>query len=353
MDYLSGSPLISHDLTQKFTPEEFLELKTRSKDIWQKYLANVTLNPSRISNLQTDDYRWGQYPDSENYVHTKSAIQNEAEPHLLATANLETSADLLSLRTILNSLANPETILATMYFPYTRADRAKLQPDGYRELVFLDTVCKDLFSSGLRGIILVDPHSPAVLWYCLKSGIAPLLVTAIPALITAAQNQFQLSQNVICASPDEGGRSLCEYTAGLLGQTEVIFGSKIRTVIGADVTYSPADLLKVSGKTVIFTDDVISTGATLSAAANVLLKAGAAHVIILATYSIFSGSALKDLGFNPKIKIFTTDGFRSVIPLSQSENIIVVPLKPKLPQLLSACLNSSANLSALGFGLVE
>lgn len=261
--------------------------------------------------------------------------QENRNTHLLASVNLENSEDVLATQAILAFLQHPRTILATAYFPYERGDRPEVHGDGSQKLLLLDTLIQNIYNSGVRGLITIDNHSPAFPWFCLEAGISPLSLSTLPGLIRESRNQKLLDDHVVSANSDDGAKALRELLSTYVYCEDSINGIKTKSQGKTVVTYTEEDLRKVAGKTVVFSEDIVSTGGTMASGIFQLLnEGGAKRIIILVTYPIFAGRALELLGSDPRIKIITTDGRTPMVDLSTSKQVTVIPIKDTLPKVL-------------------
>jgi len=336
----SESSLADRDISQRFTEPEKSELSVCIQQSWKDLHRDRGYQQAEIISLTSDNFSWGKYPDGEAYAlvnqHRRLQTDNEHNTHLYAAVNLENGDDVLATQTILWTLNHPHTILGTAYFPYERGDRTEVHEDGSQELLLLNTLIMNIQHAGVRGLIHINPHSPAFPWFCLNAGIAPLSLSAIPGLIKEAENQgFLDGKNIITANSDDGAKSSRLFLTNYICSEDSINGLKGKENGKTTVTYSEKDLQKVENKTVVFTEDIISTGGTMISSILQLLNRGhAQRIIILATYPIFADNALERLGYDPRIQIITTDGKVPIADITKSNNITVVPIKDKLPKVL-------------------
>ncbi len=112
--------------------------------------------------------------------------------------------------------------------------------------------------------------------------------------------------DIVLVSPDMGGirriKILAEIVGGGIPYVSI---EKERDLNTGEVTSS-----KINGeikKRAIIVDDVISTGKTLIAAADLLRKNGAEEIIVMATHGIFAGEAPEDLEKSIIKKVVVTD----------------------------------------------
>jgi ribose-phosphate pyrophosphokinase len=156
------------------------------------------------------------------------------------------------------------------YMGYARQDKQFLRG----EVVSLGVISHLLRSSGVNRVTTVDIHS--------AEGLAlfpmPIYnVSAIPALVQYVKRNQKLSSPVVI-SPDFGSSKRTEAFATLYGAVHLRF-SKERDRITGQVKVE-AGALDVKDRDVIIVDDIVSTGATIRAAAEKLRKAEARRIIV-------------------------------------------------------------------------
>jgi phosphoribosylpyrophosphate synthetase len=339
IDCFHNSDLSRRDIALRFSGQEKTELSQIIQQSWKELHEDEEYRNAEILSLTSENYTWGKYPDGEAWALATPLGQQRTGTkqysHLYASVNLETGDDVLATQTILQHLKNPNTILGTAYFPYERGDRPDIRPDGKQELLLLRTLITNLKYEKVKGIFHIRPHSPAFAWFCLQAGIAPLSLSALPLLIQEADQQGFLKGDIITANSDEGAQASRESLTGFIPNVGSINGNKKKEGGKTIVTYSDDDFLKAQDKTIIFTEDIISTGSTMVSSILQLLNRGQAKkVIILAEYPIFAGNALERLGYDPRIQIITTDGRTPIAHISDSNNIFVVPVKDKIPNVM-------------------
>lgn len=123
-------------------------------------------------------------------------------------------------------------------------------------------------------------------------------------LVPELQRHF--GGHAIIASPDVGGSQRAGKYAQHMGDDFVII-SKQRTKTG-EVDRSRLKLIgNVKGKHVVFVDDIIDTGGTMIAAAEMVKQKGAKSVSICATHGLFSKNALDRLQGSVIDMVFVTD----------------------------------------------
>ncbi|MGP8124539.1 MAG: ribose-phosphate diphosphokinase [Nitrososphaerales archaeon] len=171
------------------------------------------------------------------------------------------------------------------YLAYARQDKEFLPGEG----ITLGVVAHLMRSVGVRRLITVDIHSAEGLSLF---SFPVYSVSAIPSLAEYAKSELGLSDPVVI-SPDLGGSRRTEAFAQLYG-ARFLQLSKTRDRVTGGVELKDARL-QVKGKEVVIVDDIISTGGTIAAAAEVVRKQGAKATVAVCVHGLFVGEALLEL----------------------------------------------------------
>jgi ribose-phosphate pyrophosphokinase len=195
------------------------------------------------------------------------------------------------------------------YLGYARQDKQFLPG----EAVSLGVVAHLMRSVGIRRLVTVDIHSAEGL---ALFSFPTYSVSAIPALVAYAKENLKLKDPVVI-SPDFGGSRRTEAFAQLYGAPFLKL-SKTRDRMSGEVTIKQ-ESLDVKGKDVLLVDDVISTGHTVRAAAETVMKQGAKQVISLCVHGLFIGGALdsmEDASIRTVVSTNTVPGKFSLVDVS-------------------------------------
>ncbi len=171
------------------------------------------------------------------------------------------------------------------YLAYARQDKEFLPGEG----VTLGVVAHLMRSVGVRRLVTVDIHS--------AEGLSlfsfPIYsVSAVPTLVEYVKDHLDYRGPVVI-SPDFGGSKRTEAFAQLYG-AKYLQLSKTRDRVSGEVRVKDAKL-EVKGKEVIIVDDIISTGGTVRAAAETVLKQGAKSVAAVCVHGLFAEDAIQKL----------------------------------------------------------
>ena len=165
------------------------------------------------------------------------------------------------------------------YFGLARQDRK----DKPRVAIGAKLVANMLVAAGAQRIMTMDLHSAQI------QGFFDIPVDHLEAnaIFTPYIKQLNLD-DMVFASPDVGGIKRSRNYARLFNADLVIcdkFRSKANEIESMNL------IGDVSNKNVVLVDDLIDTGGTLTAAANLMMEKGAKSVRALITHPVLSGKA--------------------------------------------------------------
>lgn len=183
------------------------------------------------------------------------------------------------------------------YLAYARQDKEFLPGEG----VTLGVMAHLMRSMGVRRLVTVDIHSAEGL---ALFSFPTYSVSAIPSLVNYAKERLDLKDPVVI-SPDFGGSKRTEAFAQLFG-AKFLQLSKTRDRTTGDVSVQESKL-EVGGKEVVIVDDIISTGGTVRAAAEAVLKQGAKKALAVCVHGLFVGDAIQKLEDAPVGPIVCTN----------------------------------------------
>ena len=162
----------------------------------------------------------------------------------------------------------------------------------------------DLFkTAGAHRIMTVDLHTSQIQGFF--DGPVDHLF-ALPVLAGHIKERYS-GADLAVVSPDSGRVRLAERWAETLGGTPLAFIHKTRDPLKPNEAVANRVVGEIQGRTCVVIDDMIDTAGTVSKAVEVLLRDGAADVIIAATHGVLSGPAVERLSTCGAREVIFTD----------------------------------------------
>lgn len=199
------------------------------------------------------------------------------------------------------------------YFGLARQDRK----DKPRVAIGAKLVANLLTAAGAQRIMTMDLHAPQI------QGFFDIPVDHLDAgAIFAPYIKSQDIPDLCFASPDVGSTKRAR-TYAMMFDADLVICDKHRTK--ANEVESMRLIGDVTGKNVVLVDDLIDTGGTLAAAANLIMEKGAKSVRALITHPVLSGKAYERIEQSSLTELVVCD----TIPLKQqSPKIKVLSVAP-------------------------
>ena len=162
----------------------------------------------------------------------------------------------------------------------------------------------DLFkTAGADRLIAVDLHTDQIQGFF--DGPVDHLM-ALPILSTYVLDKYGDEQLTV-VSPDAGRIKVAEQWSRRLGGTPLAFIHKTRHVDRPNESVANRVVGEVRDRICVLVDDMIDTGGTIVKAADALMDAGAAGVVIAATHAILSDPAVDRLKNSPAREVVVTN----------------------------------------------
>jgi ribose-phosphate pyrophosphokinase len=232
------------------------------------------------------------------------------------------------------SRASAKRITAVVpFYGYARQDRKA----AGREPITARLVADMFKAAGAKRMISIDLHSGQIQGFF--DGPVDHL-TAMPVLEAYVRRN---STEPVIVSPDAGRIKVAERMAQHLGDigADLAFIYKRRPKGTTNVAEAAEVMGDVEGRTCVLTDDMIDTGGTIVAAAELLMKRGARNVWAMATHGVLSGPAIDRLKNSPLEKIVLTN----TLPLpaeKQLPNIEILSVAPLIAEALGAVFDDTS-----------
>jgi ribose-phosphate pyrophosphokinase len=271
-----------------------------------------------------------RYPDGE--LRPTVEMVSGADVYVIQPTAPPVNDHILELLLLLDACRRSRAARVTAvvpYFGYARQDRRTVAGQALGSTLIADAIA----SAGADRLIVVDPHTPSLEAQC---RIPVETLTAVPTL--SGELAAGLPDAPVVVAPDLGAAKLAaRYAAVLHGPVAVVHK---RRESGA--TVSALDIAgEVQGRPAVIVDDMITTGATIEAAAELLRLRGAkSDIVVAATHGLLVHAAvsrLRDLGL---ARVLVTD---TVAPKEGAAAIQVCSIAATLANAI-ACLHSDRPL---------
>jgi ribose-phosphate pyrophosphokinase len=191
------------------------------------------------------------------------------------------------------------------YYGYSRQDRKS----SGREPITAKLVADMLSTAGVDRVVSVDLHSGQIQGFF---DVPVDHLTAMPILTDYIQANFD--RDVVIVSPDAGRVKLTERFARHLDADLAIVHKRRTGRADAEALDVIGD---VDGRVCVVVDDQVSTAGTICAAAEQLIRHGAAEVHAMATHGVFAGPAIDRIKNSMLSRVVVTD----TLPLADDRRI--------------------------------
>ncbi len=136
-------------------------------------------------------------------------------------------------------------------------------------------------------------------------------------------------------SPDAGRIKVAEQWSRRLGGAPLAFIHKTRDINRPNESVANRVVGEVTGRVCVLVDDMIDTGGTIVKAADALLQAGAAGVVIAATHAILSGPAVERLTACAATEVIVTNTL-PIAPAAHFDKLTVLSVAPLISDAIQA-----------------
>lgn len=247
--------------------------------------------------VQLGDCSVHHFADGEILVEVNESVRGK-HVYIVQSTSAPVSENLMELLIITDALkrASAREITAVVpYFGYARQDR-KAKP---RQPITSKLVADMLTTAGVDRVVTIDLHAAQI------QGFFNVPIDDMNALPILGQYFKSLNLEDICVvSPDHGGATRARKLANALHSEIAIIDKRRPKPNVAEVMGIIGD---VKGKTCIMIDDMIDTGGTIVAGAQVLKDRGAKDIYIACSHAVFSGEAPTRLQNSAAKQIVVTD----------------------------------------------
>lgn len=238
-----------------------------------------------------------RFPDGEIFVKIVENVRGR-DVFIIQPTSYPPNENLMELLIMIDAAkrASASRITAVMpFYGYARQDR-KDQP---RVPITAKLVANLLVAAGTNRLLTMDLHAQQI------QGFFDIPVDhlyAAPVFVKYLREQKL--KDLVVVAPDTGGMKLAAAYADLLEAGVAVVGKERKSAEQVEATHLVGD---VRGCNAVLVDDMTSTAGTLTAAARLLEKAGAASIRAAVSHSLLNTQGVERLNDSPIIELVTTD----------------------------------------------
>ena len=241
-----------------------------------------------------------KFADGEIYVQINESIRG-SDVFLVQPTCPPTNDNIMELLVMIDACrrASCRSITAVIpYFGYARADRRT----AGRESIAAKLVANLLTQAGATRAVLMDIHSLQTIGYY---DIPVDHIYGETVILDYLTSKDFHPDEVVVVSPDVGGVPRARAFAKKLADAPLAIIDKRRT--GHNKAQVMNLIGDVEGKVCVMLDDMIDTGGTLLAGAELCRTLGASEVYACATHAVFSPPAVERLGSGAFTEVIVTN----------------------------------------------
>jgi ribose-phosphate pyrophosphokinase len=256
-----------------------------------------------------------RFPDGESHPAVRHAIRGD-DVYIVQSTGPPVDEHLVELLMLVDACRRAgagRITLVVPYFGYARQDRRRATGEAVAARVVADLI------GAVRAdrVLVVDPHTAgleALFGIPVEAvSVAPLLATKLAPLVPS---------DAVVVAPDLGAVKLAERYAALLGRPTVIV--RKRRLSGSRVRVEEL-IGDVAGRSAVIVDDMITTGATICAAAQAVRAQGARpSLLVAATHGVLVGPAIQRLRELPVEHLVVTDSLPSAPDLPLPIDVVSI-----------------------------
>jgi ribose-phosphate pyrophosphokinase len=239
----------------------------------------------------------GQWKNGETRVKLEENVRG-SDVFVLQSLSNPSDHHLMELLLMIDAARRASAARITAVIPYYAYAKQEKKTSG-REPISAKLVANLIVTAGADRVLTLDLHAPAI------EGFFDIPVDHLRAAALLAQRvRREGFENIVAVSPDAGGVARADEFRTRVGAPLAIISKRHPHPDATEVLEMVGD---VEGRLAVIVDDMISTGGTLIAAAQMLKERGATDIYAAATHGIFADGALEQLSSSPISRIFVTD----------------------------------------------
>ena len=324
---------IKNKKVKKFTEEDAKNSKyenledivvfslTKSVDLANEVCNYLNIVPGKVM--------VNHFADGETLVELGESVRGK-KVYIIQSTSKPVNESLMEVLICIDALRRSsagEITCIIPYFGYARQDRKALP----RQPITAKLVASLLEEAGANRVVTFDLHAAQIqgFFHCPVDDL-----TAVPMMGQYFRRKNINPEEMVVVSPDHGGVKRARTLAEML-ECPIAIVDKRRP--RANVCEACNIIGDVKDKHVIMVDDIIDTGGSLIAAANILKENGAKDIYVCITHGIFSNNAITRIEDSSIKEVIVTNTI--TIPqeeLAQSSKITVLSIGWMLSKLILA-----------------
>ncbi len=247
------------------------------------------------------DAEVGRFPDGEISVHIKETVRG-TDVFVIQSTSPPVNEHYMELFLIIDALrrASARRITAVMpYYGYARQDRKFIG----RVPISAKLMANFLETAGADRVLTLDLPAGQI------QGFFDIPVDNLridPIFAKHLEREGLAQDNVVIVAPDVGAAKRASAVAERLKLPYAIV-EKTRVSERTGEVEARHVIGDVKGKRAIIVDDIIATGGTVIAAAEILLEHGAREVYAAFSHGVFAGPCIQRLERSPIERVFVTN----------------------------------------------
>lgn len=261
------------------------------------------------------------FADGEVYVRINESIRG-ADVFIIQSTSSPVNNNLMEMLIMIDAMkrASANSITAVIpYFGYARQDRKTVG----REAISAKLVADLIATAGAHRVLAMDLHTGQL------QGFFNILTDHLyvtPVILNYLKRQLA-GEDVVIVSPDAGGVERARAYAKKLDAPIAIIDKRRSAHNQAQVFHIIGD---VAGKHAVLVDDMIDTGGTMCAGAQLLLDQGAKSVRAAAAHAVFSGPAIDRLANSVFEEVIVTNTIPLKPEAEACDKIVQISVAPIL-----------------------
>ena len=278
---------IKNKIVRKYTLED--AHRARNRDLDNIVVLGLTTSVSLVEevcnylNIQPGKVMVNHFADGETLVELGESVRGK-NIYVIQSTSKPVNESFMELLICLDALKRSsagEITCIIPYFGYARQDRKALP----RQPITAKLVATLLEAAGASRVVTFDLHAAQIQGFfdCPVDDL-----TTVPMMGQYFRRKHFDPEDIVVVSPDHGGVKRARNLAEML-ECPIAIIDKRRP--RANVCEACNIIGDVEGKDVIIVDDIIDTGGSLVAAANILKERGANDIYVCVSHGIFSHNA--------------------------------------------------------------